>query len=110
MVDPYEMLRRARGILEKRARQKIPEAMAWMQEYKKLAGARLTHKEVRVLRDPHRRMRGMNQDIVAKLLTGGYLQKVRQMRGNAPRITHFTQLRINKKGNEALRLREDVDR
>ena len=106
-VDPYELLRRARELIKLNVDN--PKHAAWLKDYKELPGAKLTKKAVHVLRDPHRRMRGINQDIVDELLKDGYLRTVRQMRTHGGRRpTHFKQLRISKKGLAALQLRSDV--
>jgi hypothetical protein len=101
MSDPYDLLRRAEVIIRE---QSGPGRLGWLADFKKLPGAKLTKKAVRVLRDPHRRMRGINQDVVEQLLEDGYLREV----SNVRRHGTFTQIRLSQKGREALRLREDV--
>ena len=114
MSDPYDLLRRAKAMLDnpdhnndKFVRCGVLLVEQWLADFKKLPGAKLSKKEVRVLQDPRKRMRDINKDIVVKLAEGDYLQKVRQMRSHGSGA--FVQLRISKKGHEALRLRSDVD-
>ncbi len=103
MSDPYDLLRRARDFMKEDAQVfDSPIAKAWLRDYQKLPGAKLSKKAVYVLRDPQRRVRGINQDIVEQLLKDGFLQKV------STHAFKYTQWRINKKGREALRLRSDV--
>lgn len=101
MSDPYDLLRRAKDIIEGHALGGAEKV--WLRDYRKLPGAKLPGTKIRMLRNPHRRCEH-NEDIVAGLLDQGYLMEVRNMR----RGSVFTQVRLSQKGREALRLREDV--
>ncbi len=108
-ADPYDLLRRAEEIIRK----SYPQGHGgprerWLADFKKLPGSKLSKKVVRVLRDPHRRLRAA-QEVVASLIEEGYLMVVRQMRGAPGRVQSYKQVRVSRKGREALRLREDVD-
>ena len=101
LSDSYDLLRRARVLIEHNKHDS--EHAVWLADFKNLPGAKLPKTAVRILRDPHRRLRGIGQEVVMMLLKKGYLQKV---------ITHAgrnVQLRRNQKGREALQLRSDVE-
>lgn len=105
MTDPYELLRSARDIIAKRAAAHIPEAVQWMKDYKKLPGAKLSKRDIRILRNPHRRHVPGTQRSVARLRVEGYLVAVSCIGGPESR---WTQVRLSPMGREALRLRENV--
>lgn len=104
--DPYDLLRRAKAIIEAT----FPQAKGgpreqWLKDFKKLPGAKLSHKAVRTLRNPHRRHVPHTADNIQRLLKQGFLMEVSCIGG--PK-SQWTQTRLSPKGREALRLREDV--
>ncbi len=104
MNDPYDLLRRARAIIERNKHNSV-EAQ-WLKDYKALPGAKLNRKQLAVLRNQFRRYNANEgtTNIIDRLLAQGYLTKVEHIN----RRGRYHAIRLSPTGREALRLREDV--
>ena len=104
MADPYDLLRRARDIIISANGHEDEIGQAWLKDYKKLPGAKLPKTQVHVLRNPHRRIME-KPAAIEKLIEVGYLQTVHHI--SKGRL--YDAIRLTKEGQEALRLRQDVE-
>ncbi len=98
-TDPYELLRRAKGMLDLRHE----DHARWLRDFKLLPGARLRKTQVLVLRNPQRRITE-HEATIQDLLEREYLQTINHI----GRHGSYTAIRLTRKGREALRLRENV--